>query len=204
MTVRRDASATSGGSASRRIDRAKVERWTALLAADDLRELHATFAAHRLKAPSVIWNPRLEDLTSEKLRFLFRYWSGLPRSGAGPRVDRIDPLDMRPALGNIMLVDVVEGGRDFRYRLYGSVLAEVSGLDMTGKLVSEHHASLYAIEFTLAAYGAVLLRPDPVFTTRMPAGAMHTAEWHRLVLPLVDEAGTVSRFLVGMVLIPRK
>lgn len=204
MTDRQKDAAAQGRPSARAIDRAKVERWTAMIASNDFDELHAAFVAERLKVPTVIWNPQMEDLTAEKLRFLLRYWNGLPRKGAGPRTSDIDPLDMRPALGNVMLVDAVEGGRDFRYRLYGSVLAEVSGFDMTGKLVSEHHASTYAIEFTLATYGAAILRPEPVFTTRMPARATYTAEWHRIVLPLVDDTGAVSRFLVGLVPVPRK
>lgn len=49
-----------------------------------------------------------------------------------PLASEIDALEMRPALGYGMLVEPVDGGADFRDRLYGSNLAAVSGFDMTG------------------------------------------------------------------------
>ena len=39
---------------------------------------------------------------------------------------------MRRWLGNVLLVDVIEGGAEFVYRLYGSNVAERFGRDMTG------------------------------------------------------------------------
>ncbi len=106
---------------------------------------------------------------------------------------------MKPALGYVMLVDLVRGGEDFRYRLYGSRVAAISGFDVTGRLVSEHPASAYIIEFTLALYRAALRRRLPVFSAHGPPATLHTAAWHRLVLPLADATGEVMRFLVGIV-----
>lgn len=116
-------------------------------------------------------------------------------NGALPLTTDIDPIRMRPALGYVMLVDVVDGGWDFRYRLYGSELASVSGFDMTGRFLSSHGASANVIEFGLAVYRAAAVRRQPVFTSRRPVGARHTARWERVVMPLADRTGAVVRFL---------
>ena len=83
-----------------------------------------------------------------------------------------------------MLLDLVEGGRDFRYRLYGSMIASISGFDMTGKLLSEHPASPYVAEFALASYRAAVQRREPVFRERHPVGAPYSsaaqARWMRV------------------------
>src|SRR5690242_5495456 len=110
---------------------------------------------------------------------------------------------MRPALGYIMLLDLVDGGRDFRYRLYGSIITAVSGVEMTGKLVSSHPASPYVVEFALAAYRATLARGVPLLTEHGPPTSVNTHEWHRLVLPLAGDDGAISRFLVGNLPIAR-
>ena len=44
---------------------------------------------------------------------------------------------LRPWIGNLLLMDVLDEGRDFRYRLVGTDLVEIVGRDLTGKVVSE-------------------------------------------------------------------
>jgi hypothetical protein len=188
----------------RQIDWSRVERWAAQLAAGDPSDLQAVFRADYGNEPSMQWNPQARDLVSDKLRFLLEHWTSLRRDGALPRTDDIDPIDMRPALGFVMLIDAVDGGRDFRYRLYGSAIAAVSEFDMTGKLLSSHGASTLVIEQSLATYRAALMRREAVYTVRAPIRAQYTAHWHRVAMPLVDESGTVVRFLAGAVPLSHK
>jgi hypothetical protein len=77
------------------------------------------------------------------------------------------------------------------------MVASVSGFDMTGKLISAHPASPYVTEFSIASYRAAALRREPVFTERHPVGAVQTTRWQRVALPLVDDDGTIVRFLAG-------
>src|SRR3546814_18454171 len=72
-------------------------------------------------------------------------------------------MQMRPALGHIMLLDVLDGGADYRYRVYGSEIAQRAGFDMTGKCTSELPTGSLASLFFIAVYQAVLLRPQPVY-----------------------------------------
>lgn len=189
--------------AERAIDWSRVAKWSDQLAAGDPSEMRATLREHYGYEPSVAWNPKPGDMAAEKLGFLLQYWNGLRHGTNLPRTSEIDPLQMRQALGHVMLIDSIEDGRDFRYRLYGSLLVGVSGFDMTGRLLSNHGASVWVIEFSLATYRAALRRREPIFTTRSPIGAQYTAQWHRVAMPLVDETGAVVRFLAGTVPLSR-
>jgi hypothetical protein len=114
-----------------------------------------------------------------------------------PHLREIDPFKLRPALGYLMVLEPVEDGRDFRYRLYGSTIARVSGFDMTERRTSEHPASAYVSEFSIAINRAVLKAGVPIYTTRRPAGAELAMRWHRLTLPFVDDSSAPRRILAG-------
>jgi len=163
---------------------------------EDLAEIAAVFVEHGAGTPLVIWTPSREQLRSEPPQHALAHWSKLAAGSRLPGYQQVDPADLRPALGYVMLLDVVEGGQDFRYRLFGSMIGRVSGFDMTGKLLSEHPASAYVTEFSMAVGRAAVRRREPIYTLRRPVGAEDTSLWERLVLPLVDEDDRVARLMV--------
>jgi hypothetical protein len=188
---------------SARINWRQVESWATEIAAGEIAAIRAVFAARSARGPTIAWRPTVAQLAPPQLAFLLRYWLDLAGDRSMPAASEIDPLQMRPALGYLILVDVVEDGRDLRYRLFGSTLAAVSGFDMTGQLVSQHRASPYVVEFALATYRAVLTRREPVLTEHGPPATIETTAWRRLVLPLSGPDGTVIRLLVGNLPISR-
>ncbi len=159
-------------------------------------EIAAVFVKNGAGAPVVIWKPGQEQLRSGPPRHALAHWSSLAGGSRLPHHRQINPLDLRPALGYVLLLDVVAGGEDFRYRLFGSAIGSVSGFDLTGKLLSEHPASPYVTEFSLAVGRAAVRRREPIYTLRRPVGAKETSAWERLVLPLVDEDDNVARLMV--------
>jgi hypothetical protein len=185
------------------LDWERIDQWTAGLVAGDIAAIASVFARHGAPPPLLVWNPAIDEVGAEPLRALAAYWRGIGGSGALPHLRQIDPAGLRPALGYVMLLDAVEDGRDFRYRLYGSIVSGVSGFDMTGKLLSEHPANAYVTEFGIATYRAALQRREPVYTERSPVGAAQTTLWQRLALPLVDDSAAVARFVIGTVPIAR-
>lgn len=187
------------GSASTapRGDRGTVAAWAARIAAGDLAPVQSVFRGYGADGPYVFWPPFEDQLGSAQLRFLMRHWSELAGGRSMPGIEQIDPLAMRPALGYVALLDVVEDGWDFRYRVFGSVLAAVSEFDMTRRLLSAMKASPYIVNFALAVYRAALLRGQPLFTRHSPPAAVSGTVWHRLVLPLAGADGSVVRFLTG-------
>jgi hypothetical protein len=182
------------------LDRARVTAWTAALAAGEAHGLDETFMAKGGAAPDFVWAPSVDRLSAAQLRFLLRYWSELAGARPMPRSMEIDALEMRPALGYINLLDAIENGEDFRYRVFGSSIAAVAGYDMTGRTVSALKVAPYMAEFALATCRAVVLRGEPLLTEhRPPASAVPTVAWHGLILPLAGDDGAVARLLVGSV-----
>ena len=181
------------------IDWSAAAEWTACIAQDCLEPIRDVFGKAGAQGPVVIWDPRASDMEAPPLAALIEYWSSLRVDDALPRADKIDPLGMRRALGYVMLVDAIDNGRDFHYRLYGSAVAAVSGFDMTGRLLSDHAASSHIVEFALALYRATIQRRQPAFCHYAPAGTLLTSRWHRVALPLTDRSGAIVRLLAGAV-----
>lgn len=181
------------------IDWVTVDSWAAQIVRDDLSAVREAFRSHGAGGPNVMWAPVADEIDQEKLQFLLAYWSGLASNASIPLTSQIDPIEMRPSLGYAMLLEVVGGGRDFRYRVFGTEIAAVSEFDMTGHLLSEHPASAYIVEFALAVYRAAIVRRSAALTEHWPSRTRHTASWQRLILPLANSSGEVIRFLAGTV-----
>jgi hypothetical protein len=179
------------------------DEWAALVAADTIEPIRRTFASKGASGPELRWNPDATWLGPAPLRFLEAHWTALKGDARWPRPQAIDPLELRPALGYVCLVDPVEGGADFRYRLFGSLVAHVSGFDMTGRLLSEHPSSPYVVAFYRACALAVLRAGTALGSVHSPPVAVSTTTWHRLLLPLGDPAAGVTRLLVGSVPVGR-
>jgi hypothetical protein len=182
------------------LDGQRIASWAAGLVAGEAQGLREAFAAKGGAAPDIVWAPPVDRLSAPQLRFLLRYWTDLAGARPMPNAREIDALEMRPALGYIHLLDAIEGGEDFRYRVFGSIIAAVVGYDMTGRTVSALKTSSYMAEFALAAGRAVVQRREPLLTEhRPPASAVPTVAWHGLILPLAGDSGTVARLLIGSV-----
>jgi PAS domain len=184
-------------SSAQRFDWRVVDQWTAAILADDLDPIVRVFRLQGAHGPAMEWDPSPRHDVPEPIRFLHAYWTALAAGRSMPGIAEIDALALRPALGYIALLDVVDGGRDFRYRLYGTILAAVAGFDMTGRLISEHKASPHITHFYMASHRAAVTRGRPFFTEHRPGSTHLTRGWHRVVLPFAGADGSVQRFLVG-------
>jgi hypothetical protein len=154
--------------------------------------------ASGIGALEVLRSPEPSMIQGNANRFLLEYWLEQRGDAAIPPIKAIDPIKMRPALGRILLVEPVEQGRDFRYRLFGTHVTALSGYDMTGKLLSQHPLPPELICLAFALYRNLLVRPEPVLTMNMPPLAPF-ARWERIVLPFAGPDGTVTRFVIGNV-----
>lgn len=149
--------------------------------------------------PFVMLSPGEVDLPEQRLQFLNRYWKNLPKVEHLPDYRRIDPADLRPALGYLMILEPIGDGTDFRYRLYGTAISDSAGRDWTGWTVGEmckRTGSRYG-EFYRAVYLVALLSRQPIYTEHYSPGYLAAIAWRRLVLPFQDCDGKVERLLVG-------
>ena len=138
-----------------------------------------------------------EDISNPPLRALYEYWDGKRAGRAMPRRRDLDPLEMKEWLGRLVLVDVVDDGADFNYRVHGSVLSGRIGFDMTGRLLSSlDHAIRDA---AMAEYREAYRRRGALF---IPGSSLldrpHTI-FDKLILPLSEGDDVPTMLIAGIV-----
>lgn len=179
---------------------ADADRWAdalVALAREPDAEARRLFCADT----DLLWSPAEDDLRHDELRFLLRWWQGLAATHEGmpPASIRLDPLTLRPALGHLCTLQPIGDGADFRFRLYGSLVADSAGFDMTGKLASAMPSAPDAVAFLLATYRAVSRTGLPLYTEHTPWSGQSVTRWFRLLMPFMNEDGTVARIVIGNV-----
>jgi hypothetical protein len=83
---------------------------------------------------STSWRP--DQLSAARLQQAYAYWDRKRGSRAMPARSDIDPIDMHLFLSYVMLIDVLKP-LDFRYRLIGTEVRNISHRDYTGMRFSE-------------------------------------------------------------------
>lgn len=106
---------------------------------------------------------------------------GLPRR-ADFSMERIAALGL---LGQFFVIEPLDGGRDWRYRLLGSKLIWLFGRDVTGIPFSEHFFPDEA-ERCIALSNRVARSGRPVFLRARFASGGHPGELETLSLPIRD------------------
>lgn len=182
-------------------DVAQVDAAARAVLAGDAAPFAAVFAATGVPNATIVPDPAPDALPHPTLRFLHEYWTRLPRGGDLPDQRAVDPVEMRAALGFVLLLDVEPSGYDFRYRLYGSGVASSGAQDWTGWTVgamSQKTGTNYGL-FYRAVYRAAVLSRRPIHTEHHSPRYLLAKAWQRIVLPLAGPDGQVGRFLVGNV-----
>jgi|HigsolmetaAR201D_1030396.scaffolds.fasta_scaffold53529_2 Uncharacterized protein conserved in bacteria len=132
----------------------------------------------------------------ESLRSLHAFWDRCRAGRVMPLRRDIDVLDLRPWLGHLMLIDVIDGGADYRYRVYGSVIASYFNRDLTGRCVSSLAPSVQ--EVVHAEYGYVVRHAVPLAISRRRSVQFFSMVMARLILPLTVTGRDVEMLLVGV------
>jgi hypothetical protein len=156
-------------------------------------------SAHRSLEPYVQEDPDVAAFEDRRLGQLLEHWRGLARDGDLPSAEAIDPTALVFILGWLMIIDPLAGGGDFKYRLYGSNIAELTGRDLTGCKVSDSFPDFAA--FTSEVYRGVMQSRRPMLTRHTPHRRMIVSRWERLILPFAGSDGSVARLLVGAVVL---
>lgn len=146
--------------------------------------------------PRVLFDPPETAIASDRLRSLYRHWTGMPRGPRLPLTRAIDGAALGPALGIVMLLEPLANPFEFRYRLYGSEIAAVSSLEMSGRTT----AAIPSPEmraFFQATYAAAMRSGRPLLSFHQPPPEIGIISWCRLILPCEDGSAGVDRLLVG-------
>lgn len=144
-----------------------------------------TFDPERYTSADAIRSPRLKWLRS--------YWlSKTPVSGGLPPRAALDPVEMKPVLSRVMVIEVV--AKRFRYRLVGTEVAATAGYDFTGHFLDEQDFANR--DFYLGCYRDIVTSKQPVFGLdhwAYPDGRSGVAEF--MMLPLTLDGTTVGQIL---------
>lgn len=140
------------------------------------------------------------DFSDARLVRLLEYWrAGVARAGGAlPPVGEIDPVRLGFILGWLMIIEPLENGADFKYRLFGSEITTIQRRDLTGCKVSDSFPNF--ARWTSDVYRKVMAKRTPMMTHHSPQRYVAVDRWERLVLPYANEAGEVTRLLVGAVI----
>jgi hypothetical protein len=124
------------------------------------------------------------------------YWTRKRGSRAMPGRRDIDPTEIPPRiLPNLQLIDVLNGGARFRYRLVGTALVDAYGRDFTGAYPDELFPD-DRLKFIQGIYQTVCRSKAPLFTHNK----YHTPKnvdllALRVYLPLSDDDTEVHHIL---------
>jgi hypothetical protein len=139
----------------------------------------------------------------QRLRAIHAYWDGKRRGRLMPSRADIDPLELKPYLPQLVLLDVEGDPPRFRYRLVGTEVTRVrQGLvksDPTGEFVDAvtHHQGTAAV---LAHYRRVVAerKPSTDAGTYVPSRERPWVRFSRLVMPLSADDSTVNMLFVAL------
>ena len=133
---------------------------------------------------------------ADSTRFFLDLWARKSAGRFAPGRDEIDwlemPMDMVP---RVMIVDVLTGPPDFRYRYFGTWHTECHGHDMTGRCVSEYPDPGYR-SFVMDDYAKVVAGRAP--TLSLVSMTLNNLPYRCeiLRLPLSDDGVAVDKIMV--------
>jgi hypothetical protein len=139
------------------------------------------------------------DLQSPKLAALLAIWRAVTGERTMPRREDFTARILARHLRDITFVE--RNGARYRFRLFGSALAEMTG-DWTGKFLDEAVPAQFLPSWT-ATYDAALEAAAPLrFAARFRASQLEHVMAETLVAPLAGESGAASGLLVSVAYSP--
>lgn len=138
----------------------------------------------------------LDKIDEAGPQLLYTYWQRKLNGRRMPARPDIEPLDLKPVLPQLVLLDVQSAPLDFRYRLAGTRTYDIFGFDLTGRSVRDLEPRALS-EGLWASLAALVRDGQPQhehlqFTT----GDGYARSYRVLRLPLGADGATVDRILV--------
>jgi hypothetical protein len=129
----------------------------------------------------------------------FSVWSELKGEGRFPAREAMTPRAMAPFLRNIVVVRVVENGKEYEFRIVGDAIVQVQGESFQGMTLAEIDAKLPGYGTTLRPiYDKVVADGEPrAYRGHVPNSPLKRAFSHEsLLLPLGADGSAVDHILV--------
>ena len=139
------------------------------------------------------------EIRDDRLQGLFRYWGSKLHGRPMPARADLDPLEMRPWLGNLVLVDFPASNlKEYRIRLEGVNVVQFYGSSRTGRGI-EVMTSEMERQVVLPQYFSVVETRIPAyFEAEFISSEGVLTYQHKLILPLSDDGDRVNMTLAGI------
>lgn len=129
------------------------------------------------------------------LQRLFDYWAAKRGRRKMPARADIDALDLGFIIGNVILVDVIDGDPlRFRIRLHGTNLVEHAGYELTGRFLDELPQPEFR-ELTRLSFTKVAKTSEPLQLRRDRVLDGRSRRYETLILPLSGDDRRVDMLL---------
>lgn len=102
--------------------------------------------------------------------------------------------DLRPFMGRIGILDVLEKGNDFRFRVYGSNIAAAYRGEMTGKSVRDYRPNFR--DAIVPGYRRCFETREPQYDVLELDDDLMFYNWERVVVPLSADGHVVNMLMV--------
>ena len=123
--------------------------------------IEAQISQRQLSSVAELQNPKLIDALA--------YWKSKCGDNGMPSRSEIDPIEMKPFLNRIMLVDVEMNPRRYLFRLIGTLITSTTGRDSTGQYLDE--------VYTESQYNLLTVSLDHAVETRTPCRTTGSANY---------------------------
>ncbi len=136
------------------------------------------------------------------MRALYDYWTRQRQGRAFPRREDIDPVDIPRLLPSLMLLEVHAasgGGHRFRFRLAGTAICDIAGVDLTGRWLDEMFYPGPYVGYLVRLNEEVVRRARATYTeTRlMLGGGAYSRTTARVICPLGEAPDRVTMILAA-------
>jgi len=141
------------------------------------------------------------DDDDPRFRFLWEFWNSRRPGDRLPPRSILDPLDLRPMLGNLNIIAVVREGERLRfvYRLWGTRNAVIFGCDLTGKALGDARIG-NGQAAALAVHEQVARTAQPHFWRRpLPLAHRGIVGYRRLLLPFARDGVSVDHLVALLI-----
>lgn len=131
---------------------------------------------------------------------LYRYWQGMRETAASgephgiPVWKSVNPLDLKPWLGRLQLLEYEEDIGTFRVRLHGTILREWFGTDLTGMSLREID-EIYGSRL-VEKYSPMLKATEPTLLEDKSAAQKKHLHFNQYNLPFSKDGQSVSFVLI--------
>jgi hypothetical protein len=133
------------------------------------------------------------DALPEGPRLVFERWQSLADGELGTHYSKfyLDDLPIRMIPAS-MIYDVIDRGRDYQYRFFGSDRVQSHGEDYTNRFVSDITPDLVSLKIT-KENALIVRKKAPFVVNTIAAVGGEEFQYSLMRLPLFDDDGNVVR-----------